>query len=460
MITGNPPSKPFDRFFSYLVAILNRNKHTSKLFDFIMRNPLYRGVLVLGSGTAIAQLIAIITAPIITRIYTPSDMGVLATYSSLLAIIGIGAALRYELAFPLPKKDEDAINLFGLSLILLCITTVGLALVLVFGKELLFNTFNIGLNESYVWFLLIGFFGMGLYTILNYWAVRQRDYGRITRTKINQGAGGSITTILLGALSFGPVGLIAGHIISQVAGITTLARAMWIKEKKKLRSVTMSRMKSISKEYRSFPTFNLPASIINTLSLQLPPLILLALYDSNIVGFYALANMLVVLPGSLISSSMGQAYLGEASKMIREKSQGLRLLYTRTLKHLLIIGIPLIGIPALIAPIIVPFLFGEAWSEAGWYIWPLAAMAIAQFAISGIGYLSIYGYNHWALIWNAMRLIGVISAFYLSYLLSFPPILSLTIYSLIMVSMYFLSVLLNLKAILNYTKKMESSNKI
>jgi O-antigen/teichoic acid export membrane protein len=202
---------------------------------------------------------------------------------------------------------------------------VGFALILLFGRDLLINTFDLGSIEQYIWFLLIGFFGMGLYTTLNYWAVRQRDYKRITYTKINQGAGGSVCKILLGILAFGPVGLIIGHIVSQIAGITTLARAMWKKERKNLKAISWSRMKSVAKTYKSFPVFNFPASIVNTMSLQLPPLMLLALYDSEVVGFYALANMLVVLPGSLISGSMGQAYLGEASKMVRERSQGLRV---------------------------------------------------------------------------------------------------------------------------------------
>jgi len=439
------------RFLSCMIPVVKRNPYASRAIEFILNNPLYKGVIILGSGTAVAQLIGIVTMPIITRLYTPADLGVLAVYSSVLAIFGIGATLRYEFAYALPKENDDAINLFGLSLILLCLTTAGFALILLFGRDLLVNTFDLGAIEQYIWFLLIGFFGMGLYTTLNYWAVRQRDYKRITYTKINQGAGGSVCKILLGVLAFGPVGLIIGHVVSQIAGITTLARAMWKKERKNLKAISWSRMKSVAKTYKSFPVFNFPASIVNTMALQLPPLMLLALYDSEVVGFYALANMLVVLPGSLISGSMGQAYLGEASKMVRERSQGLRVLYVRTLKHLFVIGVPLIGIPALFAPFVVPFIFGEVWAEAGWYCWPLAAMTVAQFAVAGIGFLSLYGYNHWSLAWNVTRVVGVISVFYLSYLLTLPVMITLMIYALVMVIMYMLSVALNLKAISNFT---------
>ena len=434
-------------FFSFLATIVRRNAYTARLFSFIVNNPLYRGVLVLGSGTAVAQLIGIVTAPIITRLYTPSDLGVLAVYSSILAIFGVGAILRYEFAYALPKENDDAINLFGLSLILLCITTAGFTLILLFGRDLLINAFDLGSIEQYIWFLLIGFFGMGLYTMLNYWAIRQRDYGRITYTKINQGAGGSVCKILLGILSFGPVGLIIGHIVSQIAGITTLARAMWKKERNSLKAISWSRMKSVAGEYKSFPVFAFPASIVNTMSLQLPPLILLALYDSEVVGYYALANMLVVLPGSLISGSMGQAYLGEASKMVRERSQELRSLYVRTLKHLFIIAVPLIGIPALFAPFIVPFIFGEAWAEAGWYCWPLALLVIVAFVVSPTSWLEIYDRNKWVLIWDISRVGSILCGFYIGVLLELSSLIVILMYSLIMLFMYLIYILMNLKAI-------------
>lgn len=445
------------RFFSYLTAIVNKNAYTARLFNYIVNNPLYRGVLVLGSGTAIAQLIGIVTAPIITRLYTPSDMGVLAVYSSILAIFGVGATLRYEFAYALPRENEDAINLFGLCLILLCITTTVFALILLFGRNLLMNTFDLGTLEHYIWFLLIGFFGMGLYTMLNYWAVRQRDYGRITYTKINQGAGGSVCKILLGILSFGPIGLILGHIVSQVAGITTLARAMWKKERERFKAISLSRMLSVAKTYKSFPLFNFPASIVNTLSVQLPPLMLLALYNSEVVGYYALAHMLVVLPGSLISGSMGQAYLGEASKMVREGSRELRSMYVRTLKHLAIIGVPLIGIPALCAPLLVPFIFGGAWTEAGWYCWPLAVTVIGSFVVGSTTKLTIYGYNHWMLIYDLTRVIGVYLGFSICHIFNFNVMITLCVYALVMGIMYIILVKLNLSAISNLEKSFRLS---
>jgi O-antigen/teichoic acid export membrane protein len=446
-MTGNQQHVPLTRFFSSLIPFAKRNSYAARVIELILNDPLYKGVLVLGSGTAVAQLIGIVAMPIITRLYTPSDMGVLAVYSSILGIVGIGATLKYEFAYSLPQKDEDAANLFGLCLILLFITTAGFAIILFFGGGLLIDTFNMDIIEQYLWFLLAGFFGMGLYTILNYWAIRQRDYNRITYTKITQGAGGVVCKILLGFLSFGPMGLIIAYIVSQIAGIGTLANAMWSGERENLKAISLSGMMSAAKTYKSFPVFNFPASILNTISLQLPPLMLLSLYDSQIVGFYAFAQMFIVLPGSVISGSMGQAYLGEASKMVREESRELRSLYLRTLKHLSIIALPLIGIPALCAPFVVPIIFGKAWAEAGWYCWPLAFEVIVAFVVSSTSWLEIYSCNQWVLIWDVTRVVGVLFGFYICLLFDLSPVVAISIYAAIMSFMHLIYILMNLKAI-------------
>lgn len=440
----------------YIISFLKKFPFVFRIFKFIQNNPLYKGVFILGSGTAIAQLIGIISMPIITRLYSPSDLGILAVYSSILAIIGIGASLRYEFALGLPKSDEDAANLLGLCLILLCITTVIFILILIIANDFLFDIFNLNQISDYLWFLPLGIFGMALYNILNYYAIRNQDYRTITCTKINQGIGGAVCKIFLGLFSFGPIGLIIGHIISQTAGVGTLVRSIWNKKQKIYNSVSINSLKTIAKTYKNFPFFHFPASIMNTISLQLPPLMLLLLFNSQIVGFYSLAYMLLILPGSFISQSMGQAYLGEASKMVRDGSKELRYFYLETLKHLSLIGLPLIGLPALCMPVFISVIFGEAWKEAGWYCWILGAMVITGFVVSPTSILSIYGNNHWNLIWDVIRTGGVFFGFYICYFFKFPVIITLFIYSIIMIMMYFVLILIVLYVIEKFTQNLKT----
>ena len=86
------------------------------------------------TGTTIAQAIPIAISPILTRIYSPEDFGILALFMAIVMIFGSISNGRYELAIMLPKKDQDAINIFALGLIItLSISILLLIIVILFN---------------------------------------------------------------------------------------------------------------------------------------------------------------------------------------------------------------------------------------------------------------------------------------------------------------------------------------
>lgn len=427
-----------------------------KIITFFDNNPLYNGVLVLGSGAAFAQVIGLFTMPIITRLYSPSDLGILTIYASILSLIVIVSSLRYEMAYPLPVKIQEITNLLALCLLLILGTSIVFTLFLIFAGESLVKMFNMRPLKPFIWLLPIGYFGTGLYSTLSYWAIRQRKYNKITHTLINQSICGSLMKIILGLLSCGPTGLIIGHLVSQMAGISVFVRDMWNTEWNNIKYISFKGVKSVAKKYWTFPIFNLPSSFLNTLSLQLPPIVLLFLYDTQIVGFYALAHMLLITPGNAIKTSVGQVFFGEASKMYREGSLEFKTLYIKTAKHLTFLALFFVGIPVIFAPFLIPLIFGEVWAEAGLYTLPLAFMMISAFIVSPITRLDMLGYNKWLILWDTTRVLGVIFGFYISYLLDLAIVPTLIIYSAIVSFMYILLMVINLKSIDNYTKALLS----
>ena len=75
----------------------------------------FRGMLVLATGSGIGKIIGIAAIPILTRIYAPEDFGVLAVFTALVTIHAPLVTLRYVLALPLPRHDGVAFNLLVLS---------------------------------------------------------------------------------------------------------------------------------------------------------------------------------------------------------------------------------------------------------------------------------------------------------------------------------------------------------
>ena len=157
-----------------------------------------RNVLTLMTGTTIAQAIPIAISPILTRIYTPEDFGVLALYISLVSIFSVIATLRYELAIMQPRQNDDAAALVVLSVVI----TSGISLFLLVGI-LVFNEkiqALFGNDEIGAWLFLcpVSVFLTGLYQALNYWNTRKKQYKKIASSKISQGVSASATQVGFG----------------------------------------------------------------------------------------------------------------------------------------------------------------------------------------------------------------------------------------------------------------------
>ena len=84
----------------------------------LKRSGFSKNLITLLSGTTIAQAITLLLSPVLTRLYTPHEFGVIGTFLSIVAAIALIISLRYEIAIVLPKKEENAINLVALAAII------------------------------------------------------------------------------------------------------------------------------------------------------------------------------------------------------------------------------------------------------------------------------------------------------------------------------------------------------
>ena len=62
-----------------------------------------RGVGVLVVGNAIAQLLLILAIPLLSRLYSPAEFGLLSLFTATTAIVGSVVCGRYQFAVALPK---------------------------------------------------------------------------------------------------------------------------------------------------------------------------------------------------------------------------------------------------------------------------------------------------------------------------------------------------------------------
>ncbi len=65
-------------------------------------------VMMLSSGTVLAQLINVGVLPALTRIYTPAEFGVFTVYLAVVAVLSSANTGRFEYAVLASETDADA----------------------------------------------------------------------------------------------------------------------------------------------------------------------------------------------------------------------------------------------------------------------------------------------------------------------------------------------------------------
>ena len=69
------------------------------------------------SANVLAQVIGLIVYPILTRIYSPEDFGLLNLFLSIGGVLAILSTAEYYYAIVLPKEEQEAENVFGVGVL-------------------------------------------------------------------------------------------------------------------------------------------------------------------------------------------------------------------------------------------------------------------------------------------------------------------------------------------------------
>lgn len=367
--------------------------------NLLPKNTFARGVSILVGGTAGAQLLAVLAAPILTRLYSPEDFGLLAVYASLLGLIGVVASLRYGLAIPLPQSDEEAAHLLVLSLLIVLGMTVLAAIAMaVFGSSIA-NALGVPALTDYLWLLPLGVLLGGVYSVFNYWAVRTKSFTTIAGTKIRQAVVSIV--IQLTAFKLGGIALLFAQVAGQSVGTTTLILPA-LKRNIFAGVNRMGILKCFSR-YKKIGFFSSLSGLLNTASTQIPVLILITLFNPAAAGFYSLANRVLAVPMSLIGGAIGEVVFGGISDAVRENKTSVFL--SGVSRALIWIG----ALPALIlilfAPELFRIVFGAEWRIAGEFVSWMAIWFYFQFISSPLSTIvTALDHEDVAFYWNGSLL--------------------------------------------------------
>lgn len=346
-----------------------------------------RDVGKLVTGTVIAQAIGICLTPIITRIFSPEIYGVASVFISLVSIITIIACMRYEMAIMLPKDDKDAGAVFLLCLIILIGIIILCIPVLLMFSDFIADILNSAIIADYLFLVPIAVFIDGLYLALRYWNTRRKRFGTQATTQALQSISGGCLKLGLGVSGFiSPLSLIVSGICGNLLGTIILAlQAIRSDFKLIVQSASWKNIRNQAKIYKKFPLIDAGNQWINTLSWQLPVLMLTGLFSSTAAGLYSLGFQMLQLPMSLVGGSIGQVFYQRAS--VAKHNNTLPEVVESTCSVLILFSI----CPSLLLLIagedLFSIVFGAAWSDAGLIIQILALWTLVWFVSSPLSHI-------------------------------------------------------------------------
>jgi O-antigen/teichoic acid export membrane protein len=411
-------------------------------------NIFYQNIALLAGGAATAQIVTFLSMPVITRLYSPEDYGLLSVFAALTGVIGSLSTLRYAVTIPLANKEEMADNLLKLSFVI----TIGLSfiigiLILFFGR-IISEILSVAHINSYLWIIPVVFMGTGIFEALSNWSIRQKYFRIITQTKISQSVSGNALKIALGSFGIAPLGLLLGFIATFLAGIGRLSYR-FIKEKPRFFSrFSINGIWNAARCFRRFPIIQSWASLILTLSAQLPFFLVAALYGTEVVGLFGLAHILISMPMSLLGVSAAQVYYGEISKLGISNPGKIYNMSVSLIKKMFLIAIIPVGMILLGGPWAFGFFFGDQWYDAGVYARLLSFIILTQLISSPIEMcFSVMEMQGTQLVLNIIRLLVVLSVFVISKILDLSAFTTIGIYSGSLAGFYLLLMLEVLSAL-------------
>jgi len=266
-------------------------------------------------GTIFSQTIGFIGTIFIAKIYGSEAYGVFGVFLSISSVLMILNTLQLENGIITAKNSGESKSLMNS----LFIISFLIALILFLGYNLLvyFLNFNV---SSYT----IVNIAIAASLILSYNKIHEsfltyrKKFKPISKKKILAVSFNIVFQLLL-FLKFKLMGLVYGTIISSIL----VSIYYFQKNLDYLKPFKLKIPKKSILQHKSIIKFILPSTLINSLAVNLIPILIVTFFSVKDSGVYTLSLKVVATPLFLISSSISQVYYQKSAKIFQYSKEKL-----------------------------------------------------------------------------------------------------------------------------------------
>ncbi|MCB8964139.1 MAG: oligosaccharide flippase family protein [Bacteroidales bacterium] len=353
------------------------------LGQFFSSSSFVKNSMILSIGTAISQAIPVIFAPLLSRLFSPDEFGLLALVQSVTVIINVIATGKYESVILISKNKRDAAHLVMVSLLLSFIFSVLCIVIFLFFSNSIATMLNQPRLVHWIFICPVISFLISVYQCYNEWCVKFSLFKQLSFNKIINTSSLTISNLTIGITSISSGGLVIGEFLGR---FFTAVISMWNVlrfNSKYFKSVSVLRLKKMFFQYKQCPLFIMPAQLLNTVASQFAILILGFYFGEAKLGLYSMTNMVLAVPVSVLSLAIRDVFRQRANDEFLNKGNA-KDLYVKTVKVLSVFSFLMFGLFVLFLPDIFSFVLGDEWREAGVYAQILSPTVMISFVAESV----------------------------------------------------------------------------
>jgi len=346
----------------------------------LIGHPIVQNIAVLGSGTAIAQVVNIAATPLLAALYGPDSFGLMAIFMGIVLVAGTMASLTYDSAIVLARKRDEAEALLALCWLIIMAVTVFVFFAMALYYMVAWDS-DSTLHVGLLFVAPLGVFFLGVFNVATNWMTRIEAFGEISAGNLIRSVGAVAAQLGLGVLGGGGLSLILGRVFGQVAAAVYLIRRGSLLSKWHWQ-VPASSLRDVAKRYYRFPVFKAPQSAIVLIAEQAPALALGFFFGPTFAGLYWLADRILSLPCIILSESTARVFYAEATKR-HQDGQVLIPILLKTIFGLAAAAV----VPSIILVFYAPTLLsllGSQWEPAGVYVQWMTLWAFCRFSCAPV----------------------------------------------------------------------------
>lgn len=330
---------------------------------------MHRRILTLVTGAIGGQILAFATLPIISRLYTPDQMGSFQVMLALCNTLGIVTALSLERTLLLDLGRMRLATLRRLAGRTVVVTALASMPIYLLYAQIVPAAPMLVAGVPVVFFVGLTVFFRGSFLVEYTTAIAGEREKRASLAVFAKDLVRIGARIGLGLSAFNPVGLFIAVILDWATGTAVL----WRHTRSTLRQRRGTLWRAL-RRYREYPFFYAPAAALTSLTSETPVLLLGTLYPARDVGLYGLAFLMLDRPSRIVAKAAGDVL---THRMARASvGQGRRAVVRNAL---LLAGLDLLALTGIAGTtwLIAGWLLGEEWIGVG-----LLAMACIPHALA------------------------------------------------------------------------------